>query len=480
MMLLTPARHDADGVGSPSVLRYQRAASHVLRAPSCRDAAQKDRATTMHIIVVGLNHNTTPIAWRERLHFPTDTLEGPLAKLAQYTEGGERVILSTCNRVEIYGHVQHLARGSSRLQQFLSDYHGIVAETLTPYLYVHHGAAALRHLFRVVASLDSLVIGESHIAAQVKEAFAIARRAKATGAVFNQVFERALAVAKRVRTETHLGEQAVSVSYAAVELAMKIFQDLSAKTVLILGAGEMSELTARHLIGQGVRHLLVANRTPERAMELASKLQGQGVALAELPTYLHKADIIVSSTGAAEIILHRADVQRALKLRKNRSMFFIDIAVPRDIDPAVNKLDNVYLYDIDGLQHVVEENRKARAREAVLAETIIAREVEDVLKWFDEQQVVPAVIRLRRMAEAIRHQELEKLFSRLGPLSDGERRAIEAMSSSIVNKLLHTPIVRLKQASQAKGEGPYLRALRDLFGLDEGCVGQTVPGPPLH
>jgi glutamyl-tRNA reductase len=425
----------------------------------------------MHIIVVGLNHKTTPIEWRERLHFPTDTLAGPLAKLAQYTEGGEQVILSTCNRVEIYGHVQHLAHGSSRLQQFLSDYHGIVAETLTPYLYLHHGAAALRHLFRVVASLDSLVIGESHIAAQVKEAFAIARRANATGAVFNHVFERAFAVAKRVRTETRLGEQAVSVSYAAVELAIKIFQDLSAKTVLILGAGEMSELTARHLISQGVRHLLVANRTPERAMELASKLQGQGVALAELPTYLHKADIIVSSTGAAEIIIHRADVQSALKLRKNRSMFFIDIAVPRDIDPAVNELENVYLYDVDDLQHVVEENRKIRAREAVLAETIIAREVEDVLKWFDEQQVVPAVIRLRRKAEAIRHQELEKLFSKLGPLSDGERRAIEAMSSSIINKLLHTPIVRLKQESQAKGGGRYLHALRDLFSLDEGCLG---------
>ena len=425
----------------------------------------------MPLIVVGLNHHTTPIAWRERLHFPTDALEGPLETLAQYIEGGERVILSTCNRVEIYGHVQHLAHGCSRLQQFLSDYHGMVAETLTPYLYRHHGAAALRHLFRVVASLDSLVIGESQIAAQVKKAFAIARRAHATGAVFNHVFERALAVAKRVRTETRLGEQAVSVSSAAVELAMKSVQDLSAKTVLILGAGEMSELTARHLISRGVRHLWVANRTPERAMELASKLQGRGMALAELPTYLPKADIIVSSTGAAEVIIHRADVQRALQRRKNRSMCFIDIAVPRDIDPAVNTLDNVSLYDIDDLQHVVEENRKTRAREAVLAETIIAREVEDVLKWFDEQQVIPAVIRLRRKAEAIRHQELEKLFSKLGPLSAGERRAIEAMSSSIINKLLHTPIVRLKQASQAKGGGRYLQALRDLFSLDEGWLG---------
>jgi glutamyl-tRNA reductase len=423
--------------------------------------------TAMHIIVVGLNHKTTPIAWRERLHFPADTLEDPLEKLAQYTDGGERVILSTCNRVELYGHVQHLAHGGSRLQQFLGDYHGIVADTLTPYLYSHHGEAALRHLFRVVSSLDSLVIGEPQIAAQVKEAFAIARRANATGAVFNQVFERAFAVAKRVRTETRIGEHAVSISYAAVELAKKIFQDLSAKTVLILGAGEMSELTAQHLTSHGVSKLMVANRTLERAMDLASRLHGQGVSLAELPTYLHKADIIVSSTGSPEVIVSKSDVQSALKLRKNRPMFFIDIAVPRDIDPAVNELDNVYLYDIDDLRHVVEENRKAREREAVLAETIIAHEVEDVLKWFDEQQVVPAVIRLRRKAETIRHQELEKLFSKLGPLSESERQAIEAMSSSIINKLLHTPIVRLKQESQAKGGGRYLQALRDLFSLDD-------------
>jgi glutamyl-tRNA reductase len=301
----------------------------------------------------------------------------------------------------------------------------------------------------------------------VKESFAIARRAGATSAVFNQVFERAFAVAKRVRTETRISEHAVSVSYAAVELAKKIFQDLSAKTVLILGAGEMSELTARHLISHGVQQLLVANRTPERALELAVKLAGQGVALAELPGYLPKADIIVSSTGASELVIRKVDVQNALKLRKNRPMFFIDIAVPRDIDPTVNELDNVYVYDIDDLQHVVEENRKAREREAAVAETIIAREVEDVLKWFDEQQVVPAVIRLRRKAETIRNQELEKLFARLGPVSDSEREAIEAMASSIINKLLHTPIVRLKQESQARGGGRYLQALRDLFSLDE-------------
>ncbi|MDQ3832010.1 MAG: glutamyl-tRNA reductase [Candidatus Tectomicrobia bacterium] len=421
----------------------------------------------MHIIVVGLNHTTTPIELRERLHFPTTTLEEPLEKLAHYTEGGDRVILSTCNRVELYGHVQHLAHGSGRLQQFLSDYHGLAADALTPHLYSYHGEAALRHLFRVVSSLDSLVLGEPQIAAQVKEAFAIARRASATGAVFNQLFERAFAVAKRVRTETRIGEHAVSVSYAAVELAKKIFQDLSAKTVLILGAGEMSELTARHLISHGVQQLLVANRTPERALELAERLAGQGVALADLPGYLPKADIVVSSTGSSELVIRKADVQNALKLRKNRPMFFIDIAVPRDIDPAVNELDNVYVYDIDDLRHVVEENRKAREREAAVAETIIAREVEDALKWFDEQQVVPAVIRLRRKAETIRNQEIEKLFARLGPLSDSEREAIEAMASSIINKLLHTPIVRLKQESQARGGGRYLQALRDLFSLDE-------------
>jgi len=421
----------------------------------------------VHILVVGLNHKTAPIELRERLHFPTTTLEEPLEKLAHYTEGGERVILSTCNRVELYGHVQHLAHGNSRLQQFLSDYHGIADDVLAPHLYSYHGEAALRHLFRVVASLDSLVIGEPQIAAQVKEAFTIARHANATSAIFNQVFERAFSVAKRVRTETRIGEHAVSISYAAVELAKKIFQDLSPKTVLILGAGEMSELTARHLISQGVQDLLVANRTLERARDLAARLGGQGVPLAELPSYLPKADIIVSSTGAPELVIQKSDVQNALKLRKNRPMFFIDIAVPRDVAPAVNELENVYVYDIDDLQHVVDENRKAREREAVVAETIIAREVEEALQWFDEQQVVPAVIRLRRKAETIRNQEIQKLFARLGPLPDAERQAIEAMASSIINKLLHTPIVRLKQESQVKGGGRYLQALRDLFSLDE-------------
>lgn len=421
----------------------------------------------MHIIVVGLSHKTTPVELRERLYFPEAALEESLEKLAHYIEGGERIILSTCNRVEVYAHVQHLAHGSTRLCQFLSDYHGIPLDVLEPYLYTYHGTAALSHLFRVVSSLDSLVIGEPQITAQVKEAFAIARRANATNTVFNQVFERAFAVAKRVRTETRIGEQAVSVSYAAVELARKIFQNLDAKTVLVIGAGDMSELTARHFKAHGVRNLLVANRTLDRAMELAERLQGQGVPLAELLTYLHRADIVVSSTGAPAPIIGRAEVQNALRLRKNRPMFFIDIAVPRDVDPAVNDLDNIYLYDIDDLQHVVQENLKARQREAALGEMIIEREVEDVLRWFDEQQVVPAVIRLRRKAETIRNQELDKLFTKNGSFSGAEREAIEAMASSIVNKLLHNPIVRLKQESQSKSGSRYLQALRDLFSLDD-------------
>jgi glutamyl-tRNA reductase len=421
----------------------------------------------MHIVVTGLSHKAAPVGLRERLYFPETALEEPLEKLGHYTEGGDRLILSTCNRVEIYGQVSHLAHGSARLRQFLSDYHGVPLEAIEPYLYTYHGAAALRHLFRVVSSLDSLVVGEPQITAQVKEAFAIARRVNATSAIFNQIFERAFAVAKRVRTETRIGEQAVSVSYAAVELAKKIFQDLDAKTVLIIGAGEMSELTARHLIGHGVRSLLVANRSLDRAVELAGRLQGQGVPLEDLPSYLHQADIVVSSTGAPAPIVSKAAVQHALWLRKHRPMFFIDIAVPRDIDPAVNELDNVYLYDIDDLQHVVQENLKARQREAALGEAIVEREVEEVLRWFDEQQVVPAVIRLRRKAEAIRNQELAKLFAKTGSFSDAEREAIAAMASSIINKLLHAPIVRLKQESQSKGGSRYLQALRDLFSLDD-------------
>jgi glutamyl-tRNA reductase len=421
----------------------------------------------MHTIVVGLSHKTTPVDLRERLCFPEAALEGALEKLALYTEGGDRVILSTCNRVEIYGHVPHLAHGRTRLRQFLSDYHGIPPEVIDPYLYTHHGAAALRHLFRVVSSLDSLVVGEPQITAQVKAAFAIARRAQATSTRFNQIFERAFAIAKRVRTATRIGEQAVSVSYAAVELAQKIFQDLDAKTVLIVGAGEMAELTARHLMSHGVTRLLVANRTLDHALELARRLQGQGIALADLPSHLPQADIVISSTGAPAPLIGPAEVQSALRQRKNRPMFFIDIAVLRDIDPAINALDNVYLYDIDDLQHMVQENLKARQREAALGEAMIEREVEEVLRWLHEQEVVPAVIGLRRKAEAIRNQELAKLFAKHEAFSEGERDAIAAMASAITNKLLHAPIVRLKQDSQAQGGSGYLQALRELFSLDD-------------
>ena len=400
----------------------------------------------MHIIVVGLSHKTTPVDLREQLYFPEAALEGALEKLAHYTEGGDRVILSTCNRVEIYGHVPHLTHGRTRLRQFLSDYHGLPLEVIAPSLYTHHGAAALRHLCRVLSSLDSLVVGEPQITAQVKAAFAIA---------------------KRVRTETRIGQQAASVSSAAVELAQKIFQDLDAKTVLIVGAGEMSELTARHLMSYGVTRLLVANRTLDRARELARRLQGQGIALADLPRHLPQADIVISSTGAPAPLIGPAEVQSALRQRKNRPMFFIDIAVPRDIDPAINGLDNVYLYDIDDLQHVVQENLKARQREAALGEAMIEREVEAVVRWLDEQEVVPAVIGLRRKAEAIRKQELAKLFAKHGAFSEGERDAIAAMASAITNKLLHAPIIRLKQDSRAKGGSGYLQALRELFSLDD-------------
>lgn len=406
-----------------------------------------------------------PVERREQLYFPRDQLEKSLEKLAQYTEGEERVILSTCNRVELYSRGACVARTAARLGQFLGDYHDIPVEVFEPHLYTYQDEAALHHLFRVVSSLDSQVIGEPQITGQVKEAFATARRLHATGPIFNQLFERAFAVAKRVRTETRLGEHAVSVSSAAVGLAKKIFHDLKSKTVLVIGAGEMSALTARHFQSQGVRQLRLANRTLERAIALASSLQGQAIPWEELPAALSRADVVVSSTGARDWVIHKAEVQRAMNQRKNRPMLFIDIAVPRDVDPAVNDLDNVYLYDIDDLQHVVAENLKTRQREAVLAETIIAREVEQVRRWLDELEAIPAVIRLRRKAEAIRNHELARLFAKLDHLPEADRMAIEVMASAIVNKLLHTPIVRVKQESRSQGGTQYLQALRELFSL---------------
>jgi glutamyl-tRNA reductase len=419
----------------------------------------------MAIAVVGLNHKTAPVAVRERLAFSEQELAEPLERFRDPAVE-EVVILSTCNRVEFYLQAPQPETGVSRCTEFLAAFRGLPVSQFEPYLYRLYDEEAVRHLFRVAASLDSMVVGEPQILGQVKTAYAAAQEAGRTGVVLNQLFARALNVAKAVRSETGIGDHAVSVSYAAVELAKKIFEQLQNRTAMVLGAGETSELAARHLLRQGVARMFVANRTLARAEKLAQALDAKAIPWETFPEYLVHADIVLSSTSAPHAIIHKAMVQEAMRARKGRPMFFIDIAVPRDIDPAVNTLDEVFLYDIDDLENVVETNRRERQREALAAEDLIWREVRHFQQWLAARDAVPTIVALRQRAEMVRLEELEKALAKLGSLGERERRTIETLTTGIVNKLLHAPTVNLKRASRDGRARDYVQLVQDLFDLE--------------
>ncbi len=422
----------------------------------------------MSIVVVGLSHKTAPIEVREKLNFPESTLPAALGKLMSYEGVRESLIVSTCNRVEIYASVQESAKGIDRIKQFVSDYHGLSREALEQSLYVYPDAQGVRHTFRVASSLDSMVLGEAQILGQLKDAFDTALKTKTTSTILNKLIKKAISVAKRVRTETRLAEGAVSISSAAVELAKKIFGDLDGKHVMLLGAGEMAELAAQHLLGNGVKNIMVANRTFERAEELAKEFKGDAIRFEHFPDALVMVDILICATGAPHYVVSREMIVRALKERRNKPIFMIDISNPRNIDPEVDKVDNVYLYDIDDLQSKVDVNTEGRAREAEKAEDIVAQEVETYLQWERGLDAVPTIVDLREKVEDVRKRELEKTLGSLSSISDDHRRAIEAMSQAIVNKLLHAPLVVLKQAASSKNEGDTTIAVaRRLFNLDK-------------
>ncbi len=329
-----------------------------------------------------------------------------------------------------------------------------------------YDAEAVRHLFRVAASLDSLVVGEPQILGQVKAAYMAAQQAARTGLVFNQLFDRALGVGKAVRHETGINDHAVSVSYAAVELAKKIFESPQQRTAMVLGAGETSELAARHLVRQGVTSMFVANRTHDRAVRLAQALQAKAIPWESVEEHLVHTDIVVSSTAAPEPIVDKSMMQRVMRARRGQSMFFIDIAVPRDIAPEVNHIENVFLYDIDDLEHVIAANRREREREALVAEEIVWREARQFEQWLEARDAVPTIVALRRQADRIRHEELEKALAKLGPLDKRQRQVIDALTSGIVNKLLHGPTVNLKRSTQQGRLRDYVQLVRYLFNLD--------------
>ncbi len=414
----------------------------------------------MKLAITGVSHKTAPVEVRERLAFPELSLSGALRDLKGRDGVAEAVILSTCNRVEITVACPDEVDPLTALE-------GFWPEPLERYFYRYEGRQAVHHLFRVAASLDSMVIGEPQILGQLKKAYATAKDSGAVSGLLEIVLTRAFAVAKRVRSETGIGQMAVSVSYAAVELARKIFGSLSGKTVMLVGAGKMSELAARHLRRSGASHIFVTNRSADRAMELAALFQGTPVEYGRFLGILPEVDILITSSGAPHYILRKEEMQRVIGVRRNKPMFLIDIAVPRNIQPEVNEVDNVYLYDIDDLQEVVEANLRERLKEAERAEQIVAEEVDRMMARLNVQEVAPTIVSLQEQLEQIRSSEIERVRSRLGPLSPQQEQALDMLTRGIVNKIAHGPISELrKQAGRPEGV-QVIDAIRKVFHLQD-------------
>jgi len=421
----------------------------------------------MELLVIGLNHNTAPIEIRECLAFPEDKLGEALSKVHALSSVKEDMIVSTCNRVEIYAATRETEKAVHDLKEFLCQYHGISLKEFEKSLYTHIGEEAVRHIFRVASSLDSMVLGEPQILGQIKDAYDISQQANTSGLILHRLLHRAFHVAKRVRTETKIAISAVSVSSVAVELAEKIFGTLEKKTVLLIGAGEMCELAARHLVAGGVERMLVTNRTYERAVSLAQEFSGEAIPFEDMPQGLKKADIVMSATNSPQYLIGHDQITKVMKDRRQKPIFFIDIADPRDIEPKVGDVENVYLYNIDDLQKVANENVKDREKEAQKAETLVQDEVVKFVTWYRSLDVTPTIVALRKKFEEIRKRELEKTLSLHPDLSDKEKKSLEALTSAIINKILHTPITLLKQTHEEAIADLYLDALNALFGLPE-------------
>ena len=421
----------------------------------------------MELLVVGLNHNTAPIALRECLAFSEDKLEEALSKVHTLSSVKENMIVSTCNRVEVYAATRETEKAIYDLKDFFSKYHGLPLKEFDKSLYSHVGEEAVKHIFRVASSLDSMVVGEPQILGQIKEAYDRAQQSKTSGLILHRLLHRAFHVAKRVRTETKIAVNAVSVSSVAVELAEKIFGTLEKKTVLLVGAGEMCELAARHLVSGGAEKILVTNRTEDRAIALAQQFKGDAIPFAEVGQGLRKTDIVISATNSPQYLIGHDQITKVMKDRRQRPIFFIDIADPRDIEPKVGDIENVYLYNIDDLQKVAHENIKDREMEAQKAEAIVQDEVVKFVNWYHSLDVTPTIVALRKKFEEIRKKELEKTLSLHPDLSDKERKSLEALTSAIINKILHAPISLLKRTDEEAMSDLYLDALHALFGLPE-------------
>jgi glutamyl-tRNA reductase len=418
----------------------------------------------MRLLAVGISHRTAPVELREAVDFARAGLESALTALAALGVGSEAVVLATCNRAEIYA-LSESDAAADEIGRFFSDYHAVDPDGLAPYLYCHRGIEVARHLFRVAAGLDSLVVGEPQILGQVKAAYAAASDLHFAGTVTHRLFHSAFAVGKRVRTETGLADGAVSVSYAAIELAKKIFGNLSGLTVLVLGAGEMAELTGVHLRAQEVKHITIVSRTLQSAEQLARQLGGSAAPWSTLKSALASADIVVTATGATEPVLTKATVDDVMRSRRSRPLFIIDIAMPRDVEPAAGDVDQVFLYHMDDLQVIVNENLARRTSELASAEAIVDEEVVRFAAWLQSREVVPTIVALRRRFESIRQAELQRLGSKLSGLPPEARARVDEITRLLTEKLLLTPTEQLKTVMEDGSAVAYAEALHRLFAL---------------
>ncbi|MBA4496293.1 glutamyl-tRNA reductase [Paenactinomyces guangxiensis] len=419
----------------------------------------------MHILIVGFNHKTAPVELREKLSFSTDRLQMALRNLRDMKSILECVIVSTCNRMELYVVCDQLHTGEYYSKSFLESWFRIPKEEFTDYLYVKQNQEAVRHLFTVVCGLDSLVLGETQILGQVKSAFLTAQSAGTTGTIFNMLFRQAVTLGKRVHSETEIGQNAVSVSYAAVELGKQMFDTFADKTVMLIGAGKMSELTAKHFYSTGATRVLVLNRTFARAEEVAARFKGEARPWEELGKCLQEADIVVSSTGSSRPILTPELVEPVLRYRRS-PLFLIDIAVPRDIDPAVHQLDQVFLYDIDDLHGIVDANMSLREQEAEKVRVWIGEETDEFGEWLNTLGVVPLISALRDKALGVQEETMARIERKLPDLTEQQKRVLRKQTKSIVNQLLRDPIVRIKELAASSGKEEALDMFVHLFALE--------------
>lgn len=421
----------------------------------------------MYILQVGLNYKTTPIEIREKLAFSEATIDEAMKELNTRKSILENVILSTCNRTEIYAVVDQLHTGRYYIKQFLSDWFQVPMEEFTPYLQIHENDEAIEHLFRVSVGLNSMVLGETQILGQVRDAFLTAQDNKVTGTIFNELFKRAITFAKRTHRDTAIGEQAVSVSYAAVKLAKKIFGSIDDKHVVVYGAGEMGELALKNLHGAGVNKITIVNRTIERAEEMARFFKANTARVDELPKVLQDADILISSTAAREPVLTKEDIAPIQKLRKGKPLFLVDIAVPRDLHPNISELDSVFLYDIDDLQDIVDQNLATREEIAEEIEEELYGEIDEFKDWVTTLGVVPVIRALREKALAIQSETYASILRKIPDLTEREQKVIRKHTKSIINQMLKEPIIQAKEMAGKQNAPELLSLFVDIFGIDE-------------